>query len=946
MVGMPGLPVTATASSGLPVTLTSQTPSVCSVAGSFITALAQGSCTIAANQPGKATFAAATPVAQTFSIRRTLPAGSLRGVSPAQPGAAPNSVTAMDLNNDGILDLVTVNTASNNISLLLGDGKGGFLPAPGSPVPAGNAPSNLAAGDFNGDGFVDLAVTSGGSSSVTILLSNAAGGWVPASPVPVSTGAGSIPIAITAGDFNNDGLLDLAVADRANNVVILLLGNGTGSFVASKTSPISLNGGLGPVSILAADFDLDGNLDLATTNQVNGTLSILLGNGTGAFTSAPGSTIRTGAQPLSLTVADFNADGVPDVAVAAYAANAVNILIGKGDGTFIPTAGSPLAAVAPWAVTAGDLNGDDKMDLIVASAGDGILLWLGDGAGTFATYAPKPFAGIANPVSALVGDFNNDFVLDLAVIAYGSSTINILPGGIALTIADLSTTSSTTIPYGQSVPLTLKVSGGPATFIPLGGTAEFLDNGTSMGFAAQNVSPYTFTAKNLTGGSHIFAARYSGIAQALGSVNALLPIQVTGAPASVVSAVSPISAVAGTGDLTLRVTGTGFVSTSQVYCNKTALTTTYASPTQLTATLPALLLAAAGSATVSVLNPGAPTSNTVPFTIIPFAIASLSPSSATVGAASFQLCATGTGFLTGGVLTWNGALLSTKSLTATQLCSLVTADLVASPTKAFVIAMNPDGNSSGSVAFPVSPPIPAITPGGVVPIYSSTPVIQPGSWISIYGTNLATGTSLWKGDFPTTLGGVSVAVNNKPAYLWSVTPGQINAQAPDDTATGKVTVVVSNTLGSATATVTLAPYAPSFSLLPGSLYAAGVIATPDGSGAYGGGTYDIMGPIGAFAFKTRPVRPGETLVLFGVGFGPQKPAVSAGAAFSGAAPLTGTLTVKIGGLPAKVLFAGITSAGLCQINLVVPAVTAGDQDLLATVGGSSTPAGVVISAKN
>jgi uncharacterized protein (TIGR03437 family) len=171
-------------------------------------------------------------------------------------------------------------------------------------------------------------------------------------------------------------------------------------------------------------------------------------------------------------------------------------------------------------------------------------------------------------------------------------------------------------------------------------------------------------------------------------------------------------------------------------------------------------------------------------------------------------------------------------------------------------------------------------------------------------------------------------------------------QAPDDTTTGTVDVVVNTPYGPANSTVTLAAQAPSFSLFNGK-YAAGVIPTPNGSGAYGGGTYDLLGPSGSFSFNTRPIKAGEGLELYGVGFGPTNPPVPAGEAYGGpgAATPPGAVTVTIGGMPAAVTFSGITEAGTYQINVVVPGIGGGDQLLRASVGGSSTPSNVYITVQ-
>jgi uncharacterized protein (TIGR03437 family) len=241
---------------------------------------------------------------------------------------------------------------------------------------------------------------------------------------------------------------------------------------------------------------------------------------------------------------------------------------------------------------------------------------------------------------------------------------------------------------------------------------------------------------------------------------------------------------------------------------------------------------------------------------------------------------------------------------------------------------------------------PAISHGGVVPVYSPVSTIQPGSWVSIYGSDLASTTALWNGDFPTSLGGTSVTIDGKPAYLWYVSPTQINLQVPDDTATGTVDVVVTTGSGTAASTVTLAPYGPSLSLLGDGRHVAGEILTPNGTGAYGGGTYDLGGPSNTFSYNTRPVKAGETLVLFGVGFGPTTPHVPAGQVFTAAAPTTSPVTITIGGVPALVGFSGITEAGLYQINLTVPQGTgSGDQALVATVNGVQTPLSPVVSVQ-
>jgi len=239
---------------------------------------------------------------------------------------------------------------------------------------------------------------------------------------------------------------------------------------------------------------------------------------------------------------------------------------------------------------------------------------------------------------------------------------------------------------------------------------------------------------------------------------------------------------------------------------------------------------------------------------------------------------------------------------------------------------------------------PSISPGGIVPLDSTTSTIQPGEWVSIWGRNLASGTTIWSGNFPTSLGGTSVRINGKAAYLSFVSPGQINLQAPDDTATGTVPVVVTTADGSTTSTVTLGEFAPSFALLD-STHVAGIIPRSDGSGAYGGGTYDILGPTGSsLGYPTVAAKAGDSVELYGVGFGPTSPSVPAGQAFSGAAATTNTVQLAISGRTVLPSFAGLSEAGLFQINVTIPAgLGTGDLPLVGDVGGVQTQTGVVIS---
>jgi len=242
---------------------------------------------------------------------------------------------------------------------------------------------------------------------------------------------------------------------------------------------------------------------------------------------------------------------------------------------------------------------------------------------------------------------------------------------------------------------------------------------------------------------------------------------------------------------------------------------------------------------------------------------------------------------------------------------------------------------------------PLIEPGGVVPIYSTENIIQPGEWVSIYGQNLASEIVSWKGDFPTSLGGASVTIDGKPAYLSYVSPNQINLQAPDSMTVGPVPVVVTTAAGTATSTVTLNQVAPSFCVLD-QVYVAAIIVRYDGSGEYGGGTYDILGPTGIFfGYPTVAAQAGDIVEIFGVGFGPTTPAIPAGEAFAGAAPVTKTIGLTINSVVVEPLFVGLSSAGVYQINLIVPPYLGeGEVPIQVSVAGMQTQPGVLFSLQS
>jgi Flp pilus assembly secretin CpaC len=281
--------------------------------------------------------------------------------------ASPSAIATGDFNDDGNLDIAVTDMANNRVLILLGNGDGTFQAA--VPYATGSNPVALVAQDFDGDGQPDLAVVNQGdgttASTVSILLGNKVNGTQNGTfgaktdyPVGIS------PSAITTAVFSTGGFTDLAVANKGSNTVSILPGIGTGgtqngTFGAQTTFAT----GKGPAGIAAADFNNDAHPDLAVTNQTDGTVSILLGNGNGTFLAQTAYT--TGSGPVGIIAAAFTGAN-PDLAIADETADNADILIGNGDGTF--TAPIPLpTGNAPIALADADLNGDGSIDLVTAN---------------------------------------------------------------------------------------------------------------------------------------------------------------------------------------------------------------------------------------------------------------------------------------------------------------------------------------------------------------------------------------------------------------------------------------------------------------------------------------------------------------------------------------------------------------------------------------------------
>jgi hypothetical protein len=280
----------------------------------------------------------------------------------------------------------------------------------------GTSPEAVAIGDFNHDGVLDLATANFGSNDVSVLLGKGDGTFASA----VNYNAGSAPDSVIAGDFRHDGILDLAEANAYSDNVSVLLGNGDGTFKA----PVSYPAGGRSVYVAAGDFDGDGILDLVVVNNSTNNVSVLLGNGNGTFER--GHTYAVGESPVAPVIGDFNRDGKLDLAVVNAGSNSLSILLGKGDGTFENAVPYAVGSV-PNSVVAGDFTGNGVLDLAVANEGSNdVSVLLGNGDGTFRPKVDYP-AGM-RPVSVVAADFNHRGTLDLAVSNADDNSLSVLAG--------------------------------------------------------------------------------------------------------------------------------------------------------------------------------------------------------------------------------------------------------------------------------------------------------------------------------------------------------------------------------------------------------------------------------------------------------------------------------------------------------------------------------------
>ncbi len=378
----------------------------------------------------------------------TLPTPSLTfATSVINVGVNPAGIVAADFNHDGKTDLVVYNQNQpdacynfgglGTIQTLLGNGTGGFTAGSSACLLDEFSMAGepfLVAGDFDGDGNLDVGAEfrSRLGFGFAAFLGDGTGTFTWHENIESFDGMGQ-PVL---GDFNRDGKLDTAFPDdfvssgkpAAFFGVEDFFGDGTGNFGFGFDFGFLIAGPL-----VAGDFNGDGILDLATATNGTPALTILLGNTDGSFTAAATQPTTTLVSPSWIATGDFNGDGFLDLAFADSGSTALTILLGHGDGTFTQKFGQPDAGQITTFITTADLNGDGKLDLALVDSSNAVLIYLGNGDGTFQT-ALSVAAG--NGAAQLaVGDFKGDGRPDLAVTNSVDNTVTVLLQSPAATVS-------------------------------------------------------------------------------------------------------------------------------------------------------------------------------------------------------------------------------------------------------------------------------------------------------------------------------------------------------------------------------------------------------------------------------------------------------------------------------------------------------------------------------
>jgi hypothetical protein len=397
-----------------------------------------------------------------------------------------------------------------------------FGPMASYSLGANNRPNALVVGDVNGDGKPD-AMTSNNGNLYSVLLGTSTGGFQAVATYVLGPLGSTNGLAL--GDVNRDGKPDLVTADQTFGTVRLLLGTGTGTFNQSGT-PYATGTTTALVSVALGDLNGDGQLDIITANPTANTVVVLPGSSGSTFPTVATYATPSNLSPLSLAVGDVNGDGYPDVIVTSNSST-VGILLGTGTGALVGAATYATGTgTQPWGVAVGDINGDGKPDLVTANRlSDTYSILLGTGAGLFQAPTVQSVSSGSYPTSVALNDINGDGRLDIILANYLTSNIGVLLNTTPLAArATLPGTTATLHPNPASTSAGLQLAGLPATVAQVQATL-FDATGRAVGqqqlAAAQGTARAAVPTAGLAAGLYVLRLMaYDVLGQPVGSLPA------------------------------------------------------------------------------------------------------------------------------------------------------------------------------------------------------------------------------------------------------------------------------------------------------------------------------------------------------------------------------------------------------------------------------------------
>lgn len=348
-------------------------------------------------------------------------------------GKGPGAIAIADVNHDEKLDLIVANEEDATISVLLGDGSGHFTPAPGSPFASNANPNDIAIADMNGDGNPDLVIANTQTPYLTILLGDGRGGFRPAPHSPFATQSRPHPHGVAVGDFLGNGTPAVITDSWGDGKILLLPGDGKGNLILPGTF-FDTGSRYTDQGVRAGRFTESGHLDIVTSGHNSNAIGLMLGDGRGGFHNAPGSPFLAGGNAFNFAVDDVNRDGHLDVLAIPYERDlqdrgkfGVTVLLGNGKGAFSIMPGLPLSLEGcrgPGRVAAGNLRGNKFHDIVVSCAqNDKLFFFLARDDGSF----EKVTRDIATGWGGLaLADLERRGKDDLVVSNHDSGTITIL----------------------------------------------------------------------------------------------------------------------------------------------------------------------------------------------------------------------------------------------------------------------------------------------------------------------------------------------------------------------------------------------------------------------------------------------------------------------------------------------------------------------------------------